>query len=108
MSQAQLDLQTQMNHSEIQQNIQELQQALLTQHPEMPSLLRKIHAKLKADPAVVTLLTEEEIASVISGLKVQTNVSFSANTKKPAAKKTTATSRLNDILKSSGVTADDF
>lgn len=102
------DMQTAMNHSEVQQNILSLQEALLSAHPEMPTLLRKIHTKLKADPAVVTLLSEEEIATVISGLKVQTNVQFISGTKKPAAKKVTASSRLKDILSSSGVTADDF
>ena len=75
-----------MNLMEIQTTIQELQEALLNAHPEMPSLLRKIHTKLKADPAIVTLLSEEEIAQVINGLKVQTNVSL-ISAKKPAAEK---------------------
>ena len=104
-----LDMQTQMNLSEVQENIASLQEALLTAHPEMPSLLRKIHTKLKADPAIVTLLSEEEISQVISGLKAQTNVQFSSP--KTASKKASApsaTKRINDLLKSSGVSADDF
>lgn len=104
-----IDLNSEFNLAEVQQNIQELSAALLTAHPEMPSLLRKIHTKLKADPAIVTLLNEDEIAQVINGLKHVTNtqITGAAKEKKPAASKS-ATSRLNSILKSSGVSADDF
>lgn len=99
---------TEMNLMEVQETIQDLQNKLLSAHPEMPILLRKIHTKLKADPEIVTLLNEEEIATVISGLKEVTNVQFATSAKKPAAKKSTAAGRLSSILKSSGVTADDF
>lgn len=99
---------SEMNLMEIQETIQDLQSKLLSAHPEMPILLRKIHTKLKADPDIVTLLTEEEIAVIIAGLKEQTNVQFATSAKKPAAKKSTAAGRLSSILKSSGVTADDF
>lgn len=99
---------TEMNLMEIQETIQELESKLLSAHPEMPILLRKIHTKLKADPDTVTLLSEEEIATVISGLKEVTNVQFATSAKKPAAKKSTAAGRLSSIIKSSGVTADDF
>lgn len=105
-----MDLNAEMNLSLIQDNIKELQEALLTAHPEMPSLLRKIHTKLKQDPALVTLLTEDEIVQVINGLTVQTNVQFASPASKTAkaAKPKSAASRINDLLKSSGVTADDF
>lgn len=104
-----MDLNVEMNLSLIQDNIRELQEALLIAHPEMPSLLRKIHTKLKQDPALVTLLTEDEIVQVINGLTVQTNVQFASPNKAPkAAKPKSAASRINDLLKSSGVTADDF
>lgn len=98
-----------MNLMEIQSTIQELQEALLSAHPEMPSLLRKIHTKLKADPELVTLLSEEEIAQVINGLKVQTNVSLvSSSAKKTTGeKKPSATSRLK-ALGLGSVSADDF
>lgn len=98
-----------MNLMEIQSTIQELQEALLSAHPEMPSLLRKIHTKLKADPELVTLLSEEEIAQVINGLKVHTNVSLvSSSAKKTTGeKKPSATSRLK-ALGLGSVSADDF
>lgn len=104
-----LDMQTEMNLAEIQQTISELESALLNAHPEMPTLLRKIHTKLKADPAIVTLLSEEEIAQVINGLKVQTNVSL-ISAKKPAAEKTgkpSAASRLK-ALGLGSISSDDF
>ena len=104
------DVNTQMNLAEIQQTISELESALLNAHPEMPTLLRKIHTKLKSDPAIVTLLSEEEIAHVINGLKVQTNVSL-ISAKKPAAeksdKKPSAASRLK-ALGLGAISADDF
>jgi hypothetical protein len=101
-----LDQQTQFNLAEVQETISELQSALLSAHPEMPIILRKIHTKLKADPAIVTLLTEDEIAQVINGLKVQTNVSLTSP--KAAAKPKTASAKLKDIIKSSNISADDF
>lgn len=98
---------TEFSLAEVQDTISQLQDALLVTHPEMPILLRKIHTKLKADPAIVTLLSEDEIATVINGLKVQTNVQLS--TPKTAAKKATgAGKRINDLLKSSGISSDDF
>lgn len=104
-----LDTNAQFNLAETQQAIMELSKALLTANPEMPILLRKIHTKLKADPALVTLLNEDEIAQVITGLKEVTNVSLLSPAKaKAAAKPKTATSRINDLLKSSNISADDF
>lgn len=109
MSLSQPDLMTEMNLNAIQENLAELSQALLSAHPEMPTLLRKIHNKLKQDPVLVTLLSETEIAIIISGLKEQTNVSFTS-TKKPAAEKkpASASKRIKDLLGSAGVSADDF
>lgn len=92
----------------IQMTIAELQNALLEAHPEMPILLRKIHSKLKDDPELVTLLTEEEIASVISGLKVQTNVSIASPAKTAKAKSTSANSRLKAIMGKATISEDDF
>lgn len=96
-----------MNLMEIQSTIQEMESALLAAHPEMPTLLRKIHSKLKADPELVTLLSEEEIAQVINGLKVHTNVQLTAPKKSASEKKPSATSRLK-ALGLGSVSADDF
>lgn len=98
-----------MNLMEIQETIQQLEAALLSANPEMPILLRKIHNKLKSDPELVTLLTEEEIAQVINGLKVQTNVSLVSNTKKPASeKKPSGQKRLEALLGKGSISSEDF
>ncbi len=73
-------------HEQIQSNILELQQALIAAHPTMPTLLRTIHASLKANPDVVTLLTPEEIGIVVTGLKRQTNIEIISKAT-PASKK---------------------
>lgn len=57
---------------EVKEKLARLQNALLTAHPTMPTLLREIHSNLKMDPAVVTLFSEEDIAIVVNGLKRQT------------------------------------
>lgn len=67
----------------------ELQAALLEANPTMPSLLREIHTRLKADPDNVTLLSKEEVALVIAGLSKLTMAKFaeSVTSKKPSIMK---------------------
>jgi hypothetical protein len=60
-------------HQLISAKIQELQSQLLANHPQMPLLLREIHSTLKNNPAVVTLLEEDEICTIFNGLQKQTN-----------------------------------
>lgn len=61
-------------HDLIIGKISELQEKLLSNHPQMPLLLREIHSTLKENPAVVTLLREEEdIQVIVQGLEKQTN-----------------------------------
>jgi hypothetical protein len=60
-------------HEQIKEKILSLQNALLESNPRMPVLLQEIHRTLKNDPAIVTLLQEDEIAVIVSGLKVQTS-----------------------------------
>lgn len=45
-----------------------LQSQLLTAHPQMPTLLQTIHKQLRADPALNTTLSEEDVAIVVAGL----------------------------------------
>lgn len=65
------------NLQQIQEEIAQLSEKLISAHPSMPILLRSIHRKLKEDPAVVTLLTEEDIEIIVRGLKLQTKVEIS-------------------------------
>lgn len=70
---------------EIKTKLEELEQALLAQHPTMPQILRDIHRTLKAQPDQVTLMSEEEINTVIRGLEKQTNSYIAASVSKPKA-----------------------
>ena len=58
---------------ELKEKLAALQAAVLARHPTMPTLLQEIHRTLKAQPENVTLMTEDEIAIVVSGLMQQTN-----------------------------------
>jgi hypothetical protein len=70
---------------EVQEKLAQLEQALLEQTPNMPTLLRSIHSHLKKDPDVVTLLSEQECAILVQGLKKQTltEIATTAVKKKP-------------------------
>ena len=59
-----------------------LDTAIKDRHPTMPTLLQEIWRALKAQPENVTLMTEEEIGVIVSGLQVQTNVSLAQNMSK--------------------------
>ena len=74
----------------IKMQIAELQNLILSAHPRMETLLKEIHSLLKADPDNVTLLTEEDIGVLVSGLKkqTQTEITAKAMTKKVSLKNT--------------------
>ena len=73
---------------QLQQSVLALQESILSQHPKLPVLLKEIHDALAAQPENVTLASEEEIAIIVQGLKIQTGVEFAASaTKSPAAAK---------------------
>lgn len=74
-----------MNIESTRLQIASLQEALLSSHPKLPTLLREIHTAIKNDPEQVTLLSEEEISVIVSGLSRQTQtelVASSASSKK--------------------------
>jgi hypothetical protein len=70
----------------LQMKIASLQEAILNVHPSLPIILRDIHTLLKNDPANVTLLSEEEIGIIVSGLKKQTATEISATAMKQSSK----------------------
>jgi len=84
---------------QVKSNIAELEQAILAAHPQLPTLLQRIHKQLKEDPNVVTLLDEDEIGTIVQGLIMHTNTQIGAAT---AAKKKSATKV------AASMTADDF
>jgi hypothetical protein len=56
---------------EVKEKLARLRDALITNHPSMPVLLRDIHDTSRRDESI-TLLSEEEINVIVSGLKRQT------------------------------------
>jgi len=58
--------------TDLQMRIASLESAILQTHPTLPVLLREIHKQLRDDPAIVTLLSADEIRTIVSGLKQQT------------------------------------
>lgn len=73
-------------NEQLSEQIAELDARLKALNPNMPLLLKEIHQKLKADPAITTLLSEEEIAIVVSGLKRQTNTEIATSISKGKGK----------------------
>ena len=71
---------------ELQMKIAALKDAILTAHPTMPTLLAQIHKQLKADPVSVTLMSEEDIAVIISGLSAHTKTEIIASAVKAKGK----------------------
>lgn len=71
------------NVMETKSKIAELSEAILAAHPTMPMLLKQIHTNLKSDPEIVTLLDEEEIQIIVSGLKKQTQTELIQSALKP-------------------------
>jgi len=71
---------------QISEKVEALNNALLSQHPTMPGLLREIWQCLKANPEQVTLLEETEIGVIVNGLKQQTKVEIATTALKTKTK----------------------
>lgn len=83
---------------QLKEKVLSLQNALLTAHPSMPVLLRDIHNNLKADEEIVTLLSEEDIGIIVSGLQKQTQtVIIAATMKKGNGSKSLKKVTLDDL-----------
>ncbi len=76
----------------LKMKLAELESALLAAHPRMPILLKEIHTAVKNQPETVTLLSDEEIAILVRGLKQQTKteITQAALKKKTALKNVSA------------------
>lgn len=74
-----------MNQADmIKMQVASLQAALVANTPQIPGLLREIHKQLATNPDCVTLLTEEEIASIVQGLEKQADTVLVETTVKAA------------------------
>lgn len=76
----------------IKERLAALESALTNQLPEIKTILRDIHTMIREDSDQVTLLTDEEIAIIVRGLKKQTatEIVTSAPKRKTATKLTLA------------------
>lgn len=72
---------------ELKEKVAQLRQALLSQHPTMPTLLAQIHRNLRDQPENVTLLDEEEIKAIVNGLEKQTMTELAATVTKTKSTK---------------------
>lgn len=82
---------------EVQEKVEQLKNSLLSAHPQMPILLRTIHTQLKKDPEIVTLLSEEEIGIILSGLKKQTQTEISVTISKAGKGKSLKSTSVDDL-----------
>lgn len=72
----------------VQGKLAELQEALDEQVPGFAYILKDIHESLRADPEVVTILTDEEISVIVKGLERHAGqVVVPAKAKKASSKK---------------------
>lgn len=68
-------------------NIESLRIAIHEVHPTMPQLLQTIWKQLKDNPDCVTILKPEQIAVIVQGAEIQTNIKISEGISKPRANK---------------------
>jgi DNA polymerase III psi subunit len=66
-------------HEILSIKIAELQQSVQASLPNMPTLLRDIHANLKLDPEIVTLLSPEQVSIIVAGLSKQTSTTITTS-----------------------------
>lgn len=72
---------------ETREKLAQLEEAMLAKTPNMPTLLRDIHRELKADPDIVTLLSDEECSILVNGLKQQTKTVIATKAVKKGSSK---------------------
>jgi len=82
---------------QLREQIAQLQSALTTANPGMPTMLRTIHRALAGDKAIVTLLTPDEVGILVSSLMKQTNTIIAADIVKSKGKKFSKSVSVDDL-----------
>ena len=82
---------------EVREKLASLEEALLANTPNMPTLLRDIHSSLKKDLDLVTILSEEECSILVRGLKKQTNTEIATKAVKAKPKKALKNVSVSDL-----------
>ncbi len=87
-------------YEQLQEKVLSLETAIKSRHPTMPTLLQEIWKALKAQPENVTLMTEEEMGILVSGLQVQTNTTLAQSAvkaSKSAASNKSVAAKINQL-----------
>lgn len=85
-------------HARVLEKCAELEDALDKALPGFPHILKDIHETLRADPEVVTLLKEEEIAVIVKGLERHAHIIVTpAKAKKAASSKSKTPISASDL-----------
>lgn len=85
-------------HARVLEKCAELEDALDKALPGFPHILKDIHETLRADPEVVTLLKEEEIAVIVKGLERHAHIIVTpAKVKKAASSKSKTPISASDL-----------
>jgi hypothetical protein len=87
---------------ELQSHLAELSLALENRSPGFSRALQSIHKTLKQYPENVTLLSEDEIALIVQGLKEQTQTQFAISNTKGAGKSAAVAKIKQDVAGSLG------
>ena len=82
---------------EIKEKLATLEAQLKETTPNIATLLRDIHTKLKNDPDTVTILTADECATLVRGLKHQTGTVIAVKAAKKAPKKALSKITADDL-----------
>ena len=82
---------------QVQEKLASLEALLQSAAPGIATLLRDIHSTLKKDPEIVTLLSEEECAILVNGLKKQTQTEIATAAIKSPRKKAISKMTVADL-----------
>lgn len=82
---------------QVQEKLATLDKLLEDAAPGISGLLRDIHTQLKKDPDVVTILSEEECAILVRGLKKQTATEIATTAAKSKPKKSLKAMTVADL-----------
>lgn len=82
---------------EVREKLAQLEDQLIAGTPNMAVLLRDIHRVLKADPDVVTVLSDEECSILVRGLKKQTATEIATKKIKSGPKKAMSKMTVGDL-----------
>lgn len=87
-----------MNQADqVKEKLATLEESLTQNLPNINTLLRTIHQQLKKDAEIVTVLTDEECAILVLGLKKQTDTEIATAALKGGKGKSLKSTTLDDL-----------